>query len=181
MKYIALLLPAILPATFFLCSCAAPVVPRRVPFNEADFTRLPATGSGSVTGQVFVTMTDNTVKIGSNAEVTLLPVNPYTTETIQRKYLRRENLADGDPHYYHYLHSTTSDDQGDFALHQIPPGDYYVGTNVVWSHWIWNTDSEGVMTKSTIAYRTMIYTRISVQNGQTVKVTVWNQCKSRML
>jgi len=173
--------PAILAAALSLCSCAAPLVSRQVPFHEADFAWAGRTGSGSVSGQVFVTMTDHTMKIGSNVTLVLLPVNAYTTESIQRKYLGGENLADGDPRYDKYVHAAQADDQGYFAFHQIPPGDYFVGTNVVWSYWIWNTDGEGVMYKITITRRTRIFTRVSVHNGQTIRVTDWVQCKSQLL
>jgi hypothetical protein len=176
-----MLRPAILTAALFFSSCAAPLVQRQAPFSEADFARTSGTGSGSVTGQVFVTMTNHTTKIGSNADLVLLPVNAYTAESIQRKYINGENLVDGDPRYYKYVRATHADEQGSFAFRHLPPGDYFVGTNVVWSHWIWNTDGEGVMYKITISYRTRIFARVSVRDGQTVQVTDWSQCKAQML
>jgi hypothetical protein len=181
MKYSTLSMAAILSAALFFSSCAAPIVPRQAQYNEADFARTSGAGSGSVTGQVFLTMKSNTTRVGANVTLVLLPVNAYTTETIQRKYEGGENLADGDPRYYKHVRAVQSDGQGYFAFRQIPSGDYYVGGTVVWSHWIWNTDGEGVMYKITINRSTKIYARVSVENGRSAKVTQWIQGKSKEL
>ena len=172
---------AILSAALFFSSCAAPIVPRQAPYNEADFARTGGAGSGAVTGQVFITMTNHTTRVGAGVVLVLLPVNAYTTETIQRKYEGGENLADGDPRYYKHVRAVRSDGQGYFAFRQIPPGDYYVGGTVMWSHWIWNVDGEGVMSKVTITRSTKIYARVSVGNGSSVKVTQWIQSRSKEL
>ena len=181
MKYPTLLMAAILSAASLFSSCAAPIVPRQAQYHEADFAHTSGAGSGSVTGQVFITMTNHTTRIGADVVLVLLPVNAYTTETIERKYEGGENLADGDPRYYKHVRDVRSDGQGYFAFRQIPPGDYYVGGTVPWSHWIWNTDGEGVMYKITINRSTKIYARVSVGNGSSVKVTQWTQAWSKEL
>jgi hypothetical protein len=183
MKYLAYSFVVIAAGMVLFSSCAGegPVVPRRTLFREADFARTGGAGSGSVTGQVFITMTDNTTRVGAGVTLVLLPVNTYTTETIQRKYEGGENLADGDPRYYKHVRAAVSDGQGYFAFRQIPSGDYYVGGTVEWSHWIWNTDGEGVMYKITIKRSTKIYARVSVGSGRSVKVTQWIQGKSKEL
>ncbi|MFZ0505940.1 MAG: hypothetical protein WAM44_19610 [Chthoniobacterales bacterium] len=101
----------------------------------------------------------------------LLPVNPYTTESIQRKYVAGDNLADGPPRYQKYLRSAQADAQGNFAFRRISPEDYYVGTTIDCSYWYWNADG----TKATVNRDQYIYASVSVQNGQTVRVTEWGQ------
>ena len=82
------------------------VASRQVSFNEADFARTTGTGSGSVTGHASVTFSwqdwtgpQTTTRTADSETVVLLPVNAYTTESIQRKYIAGVNLADGDPRY----------------------------------------------------------------------------------
>jgi len=113
--------------------------------------------------------------------VILFPVNAYTTETIQRKYEKGEKLAEGDSRYYQYLRVTRADREGNFVFRQIPAGDYYVGTDVGWSCWNWDTDSDGSLYKMTIHRSSRIYARISVGEGQAGRVTRWSQGKSRLL
>ena len=162
------------------------VVSRQVPFNEADFARTTGTGSGSVTGHASVTFswldwtgTQTTTRTADNETVVLFPVNAYTTELIQRKYMAGVNLADGDPRYLKYLRSTPTDDQGNFAFHQIPPGEYYVGSIVNWNSHYWSNDSEGILQKYTIRRNMLICSRVSVSNGQTTRVTRWIQGKRK--
>jgi hypothetical protein len=157
--------------TLFSWSCATPEVPRLVTFKEADFARTGGTGSGTVAGQAFTVLTDKSVRYGKDVWLLLLPVNAYTTESIQRKYIAGENLADGPPRYQKYLRSAQADDQGNFAFRHVPPGDYYVGTTIDCSYWYWNADG----TKATVNRDQYIYATVSVQNGQTVTVTEWSQ------
>ena len=162
------------------------VASRQVSFNEADFARTTGTGSGSVTGHASVTFSwqdwtgpQTTTRTADSETVVLLPVNAYTTESIQRKYIAGVNLADGDPRYVKYIRSTSTDDQGNFAFHQIPPGEYYVGSVVNWNSHYWSTDSEGILQKYTLRQNMLICARVSVSNGQTTSVTHWIQGKRK--
>lgn len=160
---------------------AGPLVERRTPFNEADFAGTNRSGAGSVVGHAFVTLTDRSMRTGKNEVVVLLPVNAYTRETIERRYIGGENLVSGDPRYDKYVRSATMDNQGNFAFHGIPPGEYYVGTDVRWSNTYFMNDSDGILQKNTVPHMTMIYARISVRNGQRVNVTNWSQSRSKVL
>jgi hypothetical protein len=79
------------------------------------------------------------------------------------------------------VRAASADSQGNFAFRQLPAGDYYVGANVLWSYWIWNTNPDGSMYKSTIRRSRRIYARVSVNNGQTVRIGEWSQGKSILL
>ena len=119
--------------------------------------------------------------VGVDETPLLLPVNAYTDEVIQKKYIEGRNLAQGDPRYDQYLRTTQADGMGHFTFHGVPPGNYYIVSGVEWSHWIWNTDPDGNLYKITIAYRIPLFARIAVQNGQTVRVNDWTQGKSKEL
>jgi hypothetical protein len=60
--------------TLLSWSCATPVVPRQVSFKEADFARTSGTGSGTVVGQAFTVLRDNSVRYGKDVWLLLLPV-----------------------------------------------------------------------------------------------------------
>ncbi|MBV8144852.1 MAG: hypothetical protein JO184_07585 [Gammaproteobacteria bacterium] len=79
MKPHSLRLPTIVAAALSLVSCATEV-PRQVAFNEATFTK-----------------------------VTLMPVNAYTTEIVQRSYAQQENLQEPDPRFQKYVRQVESD------------------------------------------------------------------------
>jgi len=173
----------ILVAALALSSCE---VARQVPFNEAVFKRTSGTGSGTVTGQLTAGLTsvgwtgrhDSTL-VGSNEDIALLPVNAYTDESIQRKYIKGENLADGDPRYAQYLRIGQTDDHGYFTFRKIPPGDYYVGSEVHWTTYYWFPDQDNNLQKWAVWHTTMVYARVSVRNGQTSPVTEWHYGKEK--
>ena len=175
MKHPPSRLTALFAAALFLAACAP--VPRRVAFQESDFTRGSKTGSGAVTGNVFIVTWDRRTLPSSNYEVVLYPVNPYTTEEIKRRYERGENLETGDARSAKYTHTGQTDDVGDFAFRNVPAGNYYVGSSGNWDYWYWNDDG----TKATVDHLQRIYAQVSIRDGQTVKVTHWVQGKSKTL
>jgi hypothetical protein len=159
----------------FSCADAAQ---RRVAFNEANFARTRGAGSGLVVGRAFTILRDGTTKFAQNVEVDLVPINPYTTEIMKRRFDGGEDLGPADPRYFKYVRSAQTDDRGNFVIHHIPPGNYYVGTEVSWrSDWFWNTDNFGISTKSTVERSQHIYAQVSIKNGQTVRIIGWNQGK----
>lgn len=82
------------------------------------------------------------------------------------------------------MHSTQTDEHGNFEFRHIPPGDYYVVTKVSWIHnftdlrLVGSADDNNYMpVEATQELSQWIYARVSVKNGQTVKVTNWNRGK----
>jgi hypothetical protein len=133
-------------------------VPRAVPFDESRFAAYRGSGSGVVTGQLIVTADDG-VHIGSGDHVTLIPVTAYTREMVDREIVNGDRLAPSDPRFKKYVRLTTTDDNGNFAFHQLPPGEYFVSGLAEWyfgsdAHYQWGCE------------------RISVGRGQSVRVKV---------
>jgi len=121
-----LLLQSTILAAFLFSSCALIGVPRRVPFNEADFAAYRGAGSSTVTGQLIVTSSDGETHIGDGTHVTLLPVTPYTKEMVDREIGNGENLAGSDPRLRPYVRLVTTDGQGNFVFDHLPAGEYFV-------------------------------------------------------
>ena len=170
-------------AALALSSC---VVARKAPFNESDFQQTSGKGSGTVTGQltaglIHVGWTGNHPKtlVGSNEPITLLPVNAYTDETIQRKFINGENLDNGDPRYARYWRDSQTDDRGHFTFRQLPPGNYYVGAEVQWNTYYWAPDSDNNQQKWAVLHTMLVYARVTVRNGQTSTVIEWHEGKEK--
>ena len=160
---------------FAACALSSCVVTQKVPFNEADFQRSHGAGSGVVTGHAYIEMKDKSINVGSQSEVILYPVNPYTTEIITREYVHGENLAPPDSRISRYISTTSADDNGNFVFTGVAPGDYYVASRVHWVNHYWYPDNDGNLQDSADNHAQFIYSQIHVSNGQTIRVTDWNQ------
>jgi hypothetical protein len=163
-------LPLLLAAaTLSLSACA--FIQRQAVFRESDFAWSGGGGSGAVIGQSahFKEAEDPSLVFESNTTISMVPVNEYTSEMIHFTFEQAGNiLTPADPRYARYVRTTKTDQQGRFAFHHLPPGDYYVmATITVYQRWAnLNNEFYGQVTP--------MYVRVSVRNGQTVQVTNWN-------
>jgi hypothetical protein len=174
MNHLSPRLPAIIAAAFLLGSCA-PEQPRRVAYNEAAFGGYGGFGSGQVTGRAVALLGGSVEKLGGNAGVTLMPVNAYTTEIVQRLYVQQENLQAPDPRFQKYVRQVESDGAGNCIFRNVPPGDYYASCDVTYSEPSYNTDSSGKQVETELYSAHWIYARVRVRSGQTVSVESWEQ------
>jgi hypothetical protein len=161
-----------------LVSCEAPQS-RRAVFNEADFLKTSGSGTGMVVGQASAEMKSGLMRYAQNDTVDLVPVNAYTTEIMERRFAKGQRLTPSDPRFNRYVRVANTDALGHFAFRGVPAGEYYVGTTVDWSDWNWGYNPDGSPYKITIQYHAPIYQRISLSNGQTVRVTNWISGKQR--
>jgi hypothetical protein len=146
-----------------------------VAYDEAVFARYGGSGSGAVTGRAFTVFRDSSQRAATNTVLALMPVTDYTTEITERFYARREKLEAADPRITRYVRRAQSDEAGNFAFHNLPPGDYYVSCDVRWWEQTYGTDSSGNVTPTDVAFDQWIYAKVSVRNGQTATVENWNQ------
>lgn len=153
-------------------SCAEP---RKTPFNEADFASAAANGSGVVSGQVYCLVNGNE-KLTADVEwVAVVPVNAYTTENIRRRFIKGEHLQSADKRIDKYLRSATTDSEGHFTIRGVPPGTYYVQSEVTWTTSHEETDNDGIEENMHVDHEKLVYAQISVKNGQAVRVASWDQ------
>jgi hypothetical protein len=178
MKHRSLRLPAILAVALSLGSCA-PEVPRQVAYNEAAFAGYGGSGSGQVTGRAAAVIGGTRARpaeeLAPFTKVTLMPVNAYTTEIVQRSYVQQENLQEPDPRFQRYVRQVESDRAGNFVFRSVPPGNYYVSCDVTYSFPSYNTDSNGNQTETPLYYDQWIYAKVRVRSGQTAMVESWEQ------
>jgi hypothetical protein len=157
-----------------LAVCAGCAESRQTPFNEAEFSGTTGHGTGVVTGRAYVLFEDGKTLINNDA-VLLAPVTNYTTEAIQRKYVKGENLEPADPRLAKYVRAANTDEDGDFVIRDIAPGEYYVEGELNWTSSHLDTDQDGIETLMYTDHSQRIFARVSVRNNQTVRILEWNQ------
>lgn len=146
------------------CQTIEPI--ERISFPEPEYTALPTTGTARIQGQAFLKTVGGDVKTAAGNAVYLNPVTSYS-EQWYASYVTNRPLdpADPDPRLKEYLRETTADGEGRFEFTDVPAGEYFVTTSVVW----------GVPTGSygTISQQGGTVTkRISVKDGETIKIII---------
>lgn len=131
-----LLMITVAIATLLMGCTAATQVPTdpiaRPPFPEHEYAVLEATGTAIVTGQAFLKTVGGDVKTAAGESVYLNPVTSYSTYAYTASDASQRPMAPPDPRLLQYMKSVTADASGRFTFKNVPPGEYYVVTQVTW-------------------------------------------------
>ena len=71
-------------------------------------------------------------QVGDKTQVTLEPVTPYSNEWYEVNYLGNRSLQKPDPRYNQYVRGAMTNEEGDFTISGVGPGDYYLTGTVNW-------------------------------------------------
>ncbi|MFJ1336791.1 hypothetical protein ACIKP7_01465 [Pseudomonas caricapapayae] len=120
-----------------LSACAIPQPARqapvpRIPFPAAEYDALPKTGTGALTGQVFMRTVGGDVKFGAGSDVYLLPVTSYSKQWYAESYIAGRTLENPDPRARQGQVHTQADGNGNFTFTDLPPGNYFLSSTVTW-------------------------------------------------
>lgn len=161
-------------ASLAFCSCAP--LPHTVPFNEAAFAPYSHSGSASVSGTAFTILRDKSqITANQNAVLRIMPANEYTDEITAKRYDRDRKLEPADPRFLRYVRKIHPDENGNFAFHNLPAGNYYVSCHLKWETEGTFVDSDGTIWPTTEDIDQWVYQKISLKSGQSAHIDSWIQ------
>lgn len=119
-----------------LSACTARV---DAPFDAKEAAFIHETGTGSISGEVFLTRDFARVVRGAGERVYLIPATAYTTERFNTLFggapLARwaPAIEDTPQDYYRFRRETKADSRGQFSFGKLAPGRYIVASRVFWT------------------------------------------------
>ncbi len=151
------------------------VVGRQTAFNPADFSGMVRKGAGVVTGRVSVDTQNQGTIHPHFQQIVLVPVNAYTAENVQRRFINGENLHAADKRLFQYARSVDTDGGGNFSFRGVPSGEYYLEGEMPWITSYVDTDDQGFDETMHVNHFKYYFARISVRDDQTTQVTQFDQ------
>jgi hypothetical protein len=129
---------AILALSLSACATEKIIPPTwdvRAPEKEAaEYAPFLKTGSGSISGQAFLTQRGGGVVVAAGCEVSVDPVTPTSIEWWKKagsKYVFRD-LMPPSTNFQNARKTVLADASGKFTFTNLPPGKYFVRTTLTW-------------------------------------------------
>lgn len=106
--------------------------------DEVAFIKKP--GKGVVVGYAFLTKSTGVVVNAAGQVVRLIPATPFSRERFTQLYGKGKYVPHSayprddnpDPRYGEYSRTTKAEANGKFAFENVPPGEYFITTQVLW-------------------------------------------------
>lgn len=146
------------------------------PFDPDEVAWFNTDGEGRIEGSALLRTVGGDVRTCAGLEVTLLPAGEYASERMGGIY--QDNFkgfvpvsvaaiplefSDDDPRYTQTTKTTLCDAQGEFEFDNLPMGDYFVTTSVIWQvPGRYGSSSQGGV----------IMQRVNLPLGETVRVVL---------
>lgn len=113
-----------------LAACATPVTLQNT-FNPAEAAYAIKPGTGTIEGEAFVRKFNGRTANAAGLPIFLVPVTAYTTEVMQAVETG-SGVTDLSKDLDTYSRGIAADSKGRFKFERIPPGDYYLMTQMTW-------------------------------------------------
>lgn len=149
-----------------LAGCLGAPQPRKATLDLNEYEPYGRAGNATVQGEAFLVRQDGVVVPAAGCDIHLVPVTAYSTEFYERTVKKGEDLETADQRVRPFTRTTVGNSLGHFTFTDLPAGDYYVYTWIIWKAY----DSNRYV--GIYEYNTggSVYDKIHVSDGQTVKV-----------
>jgi len=111
-----------------------------VPFNPAEAAFIKKSGKAVIKGEAFQRSPTGSVIHAAGEVVRLIPQSSYAKDRFAKLYgdekfipARSIPKVEADPAYIALTRTTKVDDRGKFSFDHVPPGAYFVTTQVSWN------------------------------------------------
>ena len=106
----------------------------QTPFVESEYQKFQQKGESIVKGQVFLKTVGGEVRYGAGAGVILAPRTAYTTEMANSLMSIGPDgsIDNASMQLIKYCKTTKADAEGRFEIKDVPNGEYYIFSKVVW-------------------------------------------------
>lgn len=102
-------------------------------FDEAEYAALAKEGTGVVRGQVFAKTRGGDIKKGAGNNVVMMPATKFGDQRYYEHLIAGKLLSTSEDRRHHgYMKTKTTDGEGRFEFIDVPPGKYYVFSDVTW-------------------------------------------------
>ena len=111
---------------------------QRVSYNELEYVNFKKAGTAKATGQAFLRTSSGDVKYAAGSRVSLVPVTSISNQWYYQWYLVEDHLSpekvmgERDIRHSAIIRRTEADGEGKFTFRNIPAGEYFIITSVVW-------------------------------------------------
>lgn len=113
-----------------------PLYEPTAPFVESDFAWALQPGTGVIAGQGVLRAQGGILMLATGETVTLVPKTPFTDDIVAATrtegFFDRFDNAKKPPAYEKYRRVVIADDQGYFRFENLPAGEWYIVTRVLW-------------------------------------------------
>jgi hypothetical protein len=136
----ALITGSIIATAAIIAGCQSSRPPATAAFSAEEVAFIKKPGTGVIVGHAFRTRPSGTVVNAAGELVRLVPVTAFSRERIRQVFGARKYAAASaypredtpDPAYAEHTRTTKAEANGRFAFDKVPPGSYFVMTQVIW-------------------------------------------------
>ncbi|MBF0247500.1 MAG: hypothetical protein HQL36_05445 [Alphaproteobacteria bacterium] len=105
-------------------------------FSKNQFDWAMKRGTGVIAGQAVMKAQGGVLKYGAKQRVVLVPRNSYTDEIVsasrEKNFFKSYDGVSKHPDYDTYRRVAVADDEGRFRFEDLPAGEWYLGSQIVW-------------------------------------------------
>jgi len=116
-------------STLFSC---AHIIQRQARFINDEYAPYRLPGTSVIHGQAFLRTRGGDVKFAAGRTISLNPVTSYSTEWFELGIMQGNILSSPDPRIKPFNKTTIADGMGIFEFTDLPAGEYYVATAIIW-------------------------------------------------